>query len=56
MVSKLTCRNNHNNDQDKQPLRAYGEGVHMGLTLLLDAEISEWALPSSAFYGFKARE
>lgn len=46
------CRNN---EQERQPLRAYGEGVHMGLTLLLDAEISEWALPSSAFYGFKAR-
>jgi hypothetical protein len=43
-------------DENMEPLRASGEGVHMGLTLLLDAEISDYALPSSAFYGFKACE
>jgi hypothetical protein len=37
----------------QQPVKAYGEGVQMGLTLLLDAQIDDYALTSSFFQGFK---
>ncbi|XP_059352662.1 pickpocket protein 28-like [Daphnia carinata] len=37
----------------QQPVKAYGEGVQMGLTVLLDAQIDDYALTSSFFHGFK---
>lgn len=37
----------------QQPVKAYGEGVQMGLTVLLDAQIDDYALTSSFFRGFK---
>ena len=39
--------------KEDEPLRAYGEGVPMGLTVLLDAQIDDYAITSSSFYGFK---
>ena len=36
-------------------MKAYGEGVQMGLTVLLDAQIDDYALTSSFFQGFKVR-
>lgn len=37
----------------QQPVKAHGEGVQMGLTVLLDAQIDDYALTSSFFHGFK---
>lgn len=37
----------------QEPLKANGEGVHMGLNVLLDARIKDYTLISSYFRGFK---
>lgn len=34
-------------------MKAYGNGIQMGLTLLLDAQIDDYALTSSFYRGFK---
>ena len=40
----------------QKPLVAYGHGVNMGLTVLLDAQTDDYALPSAFFYGFKVSQ
>lgn len=37
----------------QEPMKAYGDGVQMGLTVLLDAQIDDYALTSSFYRGFK---
>lgn len=41
---------------DSIPWRPYGAGRHLGLTLVLDAEISEYYCSSTASVGFKVTE
>ena len=38
---------------DGSPSRAHGEGVAMGLTVLLDAQIDDYTLTTAPYYGFK---
>ena len=42
-------------ENHKEPLRSYGEGANTGLTVLLNAEIEDYAFASSSFFGFKVR-
>lgn len=36
-----------------EPVKAFGEGVSMGLSVLLNAEVHDYALSSASYYGFK---
>lgn len=51
----MICYENRNRavPAGQQPVKAHGEGVQMGLTVLLDAQIDDYALTSSFFHGFK---
>ena len=39
----------------KKKKRSYGEGANTGLTVLLNAEVKDYAFASSSFIGFKVR-
>lgn len=42
-------------ENNKEPLRSYGEGANTGLTVLLNADVDDYAFASSSFLGFKVR-
>jgi len=43
-----------NATMDQTPWRPWGVGAHLGLTIILDAELDEYFCSSTAGVGFKA--